>query len=45
MRAMEYIDNLNKTQEIYKYVVTGTVTVECPKVDRVVKPPCGTCPK
>lgn len=45
MRAMEYIDNLNKTQEIYKYVVTGTVTVECPKVDRVVKPPYGTCPK
>ncbi|MCC7572846.1 MAG: hypothetical protein KO464_05605 [Candidatus Methanofastidiosum sp.] len=40
LKATEYIDNLNRTQEIYKYVITGTVTVNCPKVDRTVSPPC-----
>jgi len=45
LKATEYIDKLNKTQDIYKYVITGTVTVNCPKVDRIVSPPCGTCPK
>ncbi len=44
LKAMEYIDNQNKSQEQYKYVITGTVTVSCPKVDRTVSPPCPTCP-
>lgn len=44
-KAVEYIDNLNKTQTKYKYVIAGTVTVNCPKVDKVVTPPCNTCPK
>ncbi len=40
MKAVEFIDNLNKSQEQYKYVIDGTVTVVCPKVDKTVSPPC-----
>lgn len=45
LKAMEYIQNLNKTDTSYKWVVTGTVTIPCDKVNRTVSPPCGTCPK
>ena len=44
-RAKEYIANLNKTQDQYKYVITGTVAINCPKVEHTVTPPCPTCPK
>jgi len=42
-KAKEYIDNLNKSQDIYKYVITGTVAISCPNVDRTVSPPCPSC--
>ena len=39
-RAMDYIDKLNKSQSQYKYVVDGNVSIDCPKVDHTVYPPC-----
>lgn len=45
LKATQYIEDLNRSQEQYKYVITGTVAIDCPKVDRTVSPPCGTCPK
>lgn len=43
LKAMEYIQELNKTDPVYKWVVTGTVTIPCDRVNRTVKPPCGGC--
>jgi hypothetical protein len=44
-KAMCYIEDLNKSQDKYKYIVTGNVSVNCPKVERTVSPPCSECPK
>lgn len=45
LKATEYIKELNQIDKVYKWILKGSVTIPCNKVNNTVKPPCGTCPK